>query len=368
MASAELGSQQPAPQLAQELPHPGSAAVDGGEAAPADAIGSASEEATTAAAAAVGSLESLRELLPMIPLSEGGASRRGRLLRYPQFNLTWTRGAPPPRSGEWAPTAAERRALPSRDLKEKCYRSCAVVGSSGTLRRSGYGRFIDAHEMVIRFNGAPAGGGYGRDVGARTGLSILADVTSTECLKRQSRQPVLSQAARMDGALLQEADPEWRTIAHCDFYAAEGSPPTPVLFLPKRGSVRRLLEYAIEHPEMQARAHCHAPTATRPLPRPLWHTQQLARAAAGTRSSSPAQQLARAPTGMSQRLHSPPHHSPTHHSPPPPFATASVRQRPVLPAPHLASAPSGPPPTSGGEACPAAEGCACMRLAGVHSL
>ncbi len=36
--------------------------------------------------------------------------------------------------------------------------------------------------MVMRFNGAPAGGGYAADVGSSTTLSVLADVTTADCL------------------------------------------------------------------------------------------------------------------------------------------------------------------------------------------
>ena len=43
----------------------------------------------------------------------------------------------------------------------------------------------------MRFNGAPAGGGYAADVGTRTTLSLLADTVSSECLKGTAKQTVL---------------------------------------------------------------------------------------------------------------------------------------------------------------------------------
>lgn len=60
-----------------------------------------------------------------------------------------------------APPTVDFRPLPST-----C-RSCAVVGNSGNLRRSGNGKLIDSHNSVIRMNKAVTGGFEG-DVGNRT--------------------------------------------------------------------------------------------------------------------------------------------------------------------------------------------------------
>jgi hypothetical protein len=193
-------------------------------------------------------------IVPMIVV-ESGSRVRGRIAAYPRFNLTWTRGAPAPghRAAGWSPTEAQRRALPARDLKESFYRSCAVVGSSGNLRRSGYGWFIDRHELVMRFNGAPAGSAFTADVGARTTLVLLADVASTECVDGQARAPYAAAAAAPAvGAshLLPELAVSWRPIKGCNYYP-EAEPPPRLLFLPKRGGVERLVEYALAHPEQQ---------------------------------------------------------------------------------------------------------------------
>ncbi|XP_077982988.1 CMP-N-acetylneuraminate-beta-galactosamide-alpha-2,3-sialyltransferase 2-like [Glandiceps talaboti] len=48
----------------------------------------------------------------------------------------------------------------------RCLR-CAVVGNSGNLRQSAYGKFIDEHEYVMRINVARTEG-FEKDVGSRT--------------------------------------------------------------------------------------------------------------------------------------------------------------------------------------------------------
>ena len=194
-----------------------------------------------------------RAIVPMVVVEEGSRVR-GRLAPYPRFNLTWTRGAPTPtaRTAGWSPTEAQRRSLPERDLKEAFYRTCAVVGSSGNMRRSGYGWFIDQHQLIIRFNGAPAGGGFSADVGSRTTHVLLADVVTTDCVEGKSRQSYATALAPgdspMDGKLLRETAMSWRPVKGCNFYPGAAEAHT-LLFLPKRGGVERLVEYAIEHPE-----------------------------------------------------------------------------------------------------------------------
>ncbi|XP_044076853.1 CMP-N-acetylneuraminate-beta-galactosamide-alpha-2,3-sialyltransferase 2-like isoform X2 [Siniperca chuatsi] len=60
-----------------------------------------------------------------------------------------------------SPPTVDFRPLPSR-----C-RSCAVVGNSGNLQRSGYGNLINSHDSVIRMNKAVTRG-FEKDVGNRT--------------------------------------------------------------------------------------------------------------------------------------------------------------------------------------------------------
>ena len=71
--------------------------------------------------------------------------------------------------------------------------SCAVVGSGGSLSRSGSGAAIDAHEVVVRFNLAPAGGVLASHVGWKTTVRILTDKSYLTFL-RSGAQPVRTDA------------------------------------------------------------------------------------------------------------------------------------------------------------------------------
>ena len=57
--------------------------------------------------------------------------------------------------------------------------------------------------------------------------------------------PFLTRTAPCAGTLLLEASPGWRAVDYCNYYPE--SPDAALLFLPKRGGVRRLLEYAFKH-------------------------------------------------------------------------------------------------------------------------
>ena len=86
----------------------------------------AAASAAAAAAAAVTNQRALQALVPMLLPQPAGSQRRPRMLRYPSFNLTWTRGAPPPRADAWSPSEKQRLRLPARDLKELYFSSARL--------------------------------------------------------------------------------------------------------------------------------------------------------------------------------------------------------------------------------------------------
>ncbi|XP_069508327.1 CMP-N-acetylneuraminate-beta-galactosamide-alpha-2,3-sialyltransferase 2-like [Ambystoma mexicanum] len=61
--------------------------------------------------------------------------------------------------------------FPAEDIysvrDETMCRTCAVVGNSGNLKGSKYGKNIDSHQIVLRMNGAKTAG-FEEDVGSRT--------------------------------------------------------------------------------------------------------------------------------------------------------------------------------------------------------
>ena len=65
-------------------------------------------------------------------------------------------------------------------------RTCAVVGSSGSLLNDRFGAEIDAHDLVLRFNNAPTIG-YELIVGSRTDVHILNSHAASAVLQRCGR-------------------------------------------------------------------------------------------------------------------------------------------------------------------------------------
>ncbi|XP_062383981.1 beta-galactoside alpha-2,6-sialyltransferase 2b isoform X2 [Sardina pilchardus] len=98
-------------------------------------------------------------------------SRRQLLcrLRRQLFGLTLDAREPPFSARRW------EEMMPSRTLKELYgarLKTCAVVASAGAILHSGLGQDIDAHDAVLRFNGAPTEG-FENDVGTKTTIRLV---------------------------------------------------------------------------------------------------------------------------------------------------------------------------------------------------
>lgn len=52
-------------------------------------------------------------------------------------------------------------------------KSCAVIGNSSNLIGSGYGSFIDSHDVVFRMNDAPVEDKYTKDIGQKTTIKFI---------------------------------------------------------------------------------------------------------------------------------------------------------------------------------------------------
>ncbi|XP_055630183.1 beta-galactoside alpha-2,6-sialyltransferase 2 [Toxorhynchites rutilus septentrionalis] len=62
--------------------------------------------------------------------------------------------------------------LPLGPLFNQTSATCAVIASSGSLKGSKLGEFIDQHDIVMRFNNAPTSG-FEDDVGAKTTVRVV---------------------------------------------------------------------------------------------------------------------------------------------------------------------------------------------------
>ena len=101
---------------------------------------------------------------------------RSTLEQYAQAELPNFRRSPfaPSRLREWARLGRSRAPPIPR------WGTCAVVGSAPSILERRDGRAIDAHDAVIRVNGAPTGPRYQRHVGLRTTMRVWGSLPLPE--------------------------------------------------------------------------------------------------------------------------------------------------------------------------------------------
>ena len=89
------------------------------------------------------------------------------------------------------------------------FRTCALVSSSSAMAKSGLGREIDQHDVVMRINNAPVRG-FEDDVGSKTTLRYTNNYS--EGFREQENETVvasvLAEAERL-GFKLEKALPDW---------------------------------------------------------------------------------------------------------------------------------------------------------------
>ena len=76
--------------------------------------------------------------------------------------------------------------LPAEDLREKQFKSCAVVGNGGSNLNANYGEAIDAHDAVFRFNDGPTVG-FENKVGSKTTFRVINNAWTRTWLRRKPR-------------------------------------------------------------------------------------------------------------------------------------------------------------------------------------
>ncbi|KAG7304125.1 hypothetical protein JYU34_011058 [Plutella xylostella] len=96
------------------------------------------------------------------------------------------------------------------------YNTCAVVTSAGALLGSQLGKFIDSHDMVLRFNNAPVEN-YTDDVGSKTTFRILNSQVVTKPEYRFPDDPLFHNVSMLiwDPANYSSTLEEW--FEHPDF-------------------------------------------------------------------------------------------------------------------------------------------------------
>ncbi|XP_011194502.1 beta-galactoside alpha-2,6-sialyltransferase 2 [Zeugodacus cucurbitae] len=104
-----------------------------------------------------------------------------------------------------------------RKIKE--IRTCAIVSSAGSLSGAKLGRFIDSHDIVMRFNDAPTIG-YEVDVGSKTTIRVLNSQVVTKPHFNFTHSPIFQNVtiAAWDPGKYNTSLSEWSSAADYDLF------------------------------------------------------------------------------------------------------------------------------------------------------
>ncbi|CAD6998663.1 unnamed protein product [Ceratitis capitata] len=104
--------------------------------------------------------------------------------------------------------------------KTKDIKTCAIVSSAGSLSGSKLGRFIDTHDVVMRFNDAPTHG-YEGDVGSKTTIRVLNSQVVTKPHFNFTHAPIFQNVtiAAWDPGKYNTSLREWRASADYDLFS-----------------------------------------------------------------------------------------------------------------------------------------------------
>ncbi|XP_067629355.1 beta-galactoside alpha-2,6-sialyltransferase 1 isoform X2 [Eurosta solidaginis] len=111
--------------------------------------------------------------------------------------------------------------FPKQNLfrKTKDIETCAIVSSAGSISGSKLGRFIDTHDIVMRFNHAPTQG-YEVDVGSKTTIRVLNSQVVTKTHFNFTHAPLFQNItiAAWDSGKYNSSLSDWLTTADYDLF------------------------------------------------------------------------------------------------------------------------------------------------------
>uniref|UniRef100_A0ABK9NGB0 beta-galactoside alpha-(2,6)-sialyltransferase n=1 Tax=Glossina morsitans morsitans TaxID=37546 RepID=A0ABK9NGB0_GLOMM len=102
----------------------------------------------------------------------------------------------------------------------KKIKACAIVSSAGSMAGSKLGRFIDTHDIVMRFNHAPTRG-YETDVGSKTTIRVVNSQVVTKAEFDFAHAPIFQNVtiAAWDPGKYNASLEDWLTTSDYDLFS-----------------------------------------------------------------------------------------------------------------------------------------------------